>query len=104
MIRVLVLYPRQQGSTFDMKYYTEKHIPLAKDLLAPHGLLKLEADKGISAADPGAPSPFVLVAHLTFNSLEDVHKGFMAVGKEVMGDISNFTNIQPQIQISDVIG
>ena len=104
MIRVLVLYPRQPGSTFGMKYYTEKHLPLARDLLGAHGLVKLEADNGISSADPGAPSPFVVVAHATFNSAEDVHKAFQAVGKEVMGDIPNFTNIQPQIQISEVIG
>ena len=102
MIRVLVLYPNQSGSTFDHEYFTQKHIPMARQRLEPLGLVRVETEKGISAADPNAPAPFVAVAHLTFNSVEAVHSAFQAVGREVMGDIPNYTNIQPQVQISEV--
>ena len=103
MIRVSVLYPNQPGKKFDHKYYMEKHLPMAGRQLRPHGLVRAEIDRGISAADPNAPAPFLVVAHLFFNSVDDVHKAFRAVGREVMGDIPNYTDIQPQIQISEVV-
>jgi uncharacterized protein (TIGR02118 family) len=103
MIRVSVLYPNQPGKKFDHKYYMEKHVPLAGNRLRPHGLIRTEIDRGISAADPKAPAPFLVVAHLFFNSVDDVHNAFRAVGREVMGDIPNYTDIQPQIQISEVV-
>ena len=103
MIRVTVLYPNQAGKKFDHKYYMEKHLPMAGRQLRPHGLVRAEIDRGISAADPNAPAPFLVVAHLFFNSVDDVHKAFRAVGREVMGDIPNYTDIQPQIQISEVV-
>lgn len=103
MIRVSVLYPNQLGKKFDHKYYMEKHGPMVGRLLRPHGLVRAEIDRGISAADPNAPAPFLVVAHLFFNSVDDVHKAFRAVGREVMGDIPNYTDIQPQIQISEVV-
>ena len=33
MIKVSVLYPRQDGAKFDMKYYLDKHIPMVKQKL-----------------------------------------------------------------------
>ena len=103
MIRVTVLYPNQPGSKFDQKYYMEKHIPMATRRLKPHGLVRVEVDKGISAANPKEPAPFIVVGHLVFNSVEDVHKAFQAVGRDVMGDIPNYTDIKPQIQISEMV-
>ena len=104
MIRVTILYPNQPGSNFDHKYFTEKHLPLAKELLGPLGLVRIEVDKGISAPDPKVPAPFVVIAHDIFNSVDDVHSTFKAVGRQLMADISNFTNAQPQVQISEMIG
>ena len=103
MIRVTVLYPNQPGSTFDHEYFTEKHLPLAKELLSPLGLVRIEVDRGISAPDPNAPAPFVVIAHDVFNSVDDVHNAFKVVGRQLMGDISNFTNVQPQVQISEMV-
>jgi uncharacterized protein (TIGR02118 family) len=103
MIRVSVLYPNQPGSKFDQTYYFEKHVPMAKQQLGLHGLVRAEIDKGISAADPNAPAPFVAIAQLFFNSVEDVHQAFREVGRQVIGDIPNFTDVRPQIQISEIL-
>ena len=104
MIRVLVFYPNDEGATFDHKYCDEKHIPLAKQHLEPHGLVRIEKDKGISAADPSAPAPFLAIMHLIFNTVDEVHNAFKAAGREVMGDLPNYTNVKPQIQISEISG
>ena len=38
-----------------------------------------------------------------FNSLADFQQAMEAHGKEIMGDIPNYTNIQPQVQISEIV-
>ena len=103
MIRVLMLFPNEEGSSFDHTYYTENHLPLVKERLEPHGLVRVEIDKGISATDPNAPPPFTVMASLMFNSVDEVHQAFMAEGRAVMGDIANFTNTKPTIQINEIV-
>ena len=101
MIRVSVLYPNESGKKFDHDYYKNKHMPLAGKLLKP---VRYEVDKGVGGAAPGAPAPFVAACHLYFNSLADFQKEIQAHGQELMGDVANYTNISPQIQISDIVG
>ena len=103
MIRVSVLFPNQPGSTFDLNYYAEKHMALAKQRLESCGLIRIEVDKGISAPDPNAPAPFVAIGHLIFNSVEEAYEAFKVAGTELPDDRPNFTNIQPQIQISEIL-
>ena len=33
MIKVSVLYPNDEGKTFDMEYYCNKHIPMVREKL-----------------------------------------------------------------------
>ena len=70
-------------------------------VLDPYGLAKSEADRGIGTVQPGAPAPFVAIGHMYFNCMDDLQKCLPHAG-ELMSDISNFTDIQPQIQISEV--
>jgi uncharacterized protein (TIGR02118 family) len=104
MIRISVLYPDKEGARFDHAYYAQKHMPLVKQRLAGSGLVRLEIDKGLAGGGPGTPAPFVCVGHLYFNALGDFQKGIEAHGAELMGDIPNYTDIQPVIQISEIVG
>lgn len=102
MIRASALYPNQPDATFDFAYFTEKHLALVKELLTPFGLVRVELDRGV----PGAgdqPPPLIAAGHLVFNSLEDFQKAMAAHGREIMGDIPNYTNLRAQVQISEVI-
>jgi uncharacterized protein (TIGR02118 family) len=103
MIKVTVLYPNEEGKKFDMDYYTGTHMPLVHSRLDSMGLLRTEVEKGVSSADPNAPAPFVAIGVLYFNTVEEVHEGFKTHGREVMGDIPNYTDISPQIQISEIV-
>ena len=103
MIKVSVLYPNEQGKRFDMDYFMNKHMPLAERLLGPTGLVRSEVEKGVGSGDPNTPAPFTVTAHFLFNSLEEVHSAFTAHAGEIMGDTPNYTDIQPQIQIGEVI-
>ncbi len=104
MIRVTVLYPNTEGGNFDLDYYINKHIPMASEALKPYGLSKVEVDKGISDTDPNAPPQYMVMAFLTFDTVDNVHEGFKATGRQVMGDVPNFTNIKPQFQINEIQG
>lgn len=102
MIRVSVIYPNKPGARFDHKYYAEKHAALVNDRLKPLGMLRIEVDRGIAGATPDAPPPFVAVGHLIFSSFDGFQKAFGAHGAELLADVPNYTDIEPQIQVGEI--
>jgi uncharacterized protein (TIGR02118 family) len=103
MIRVSVCYPNDPNVKFDMDYYVNKHLAMVSQKLTPLGLVRHEADRGVASAQPGAPAPFVAIGYMYFNNMQDFQK-CMAPAAEMMADIPNFTNVQPQVQISEIVG
>ena len=65
-------------------------------------LVGFEANKGLGSAAPGASAPYVAVGHIVFNSLLEFQNAFGPHAGEIMGDIPNFTNIEPEVQISEI--
>ena len=102
MIRVSVMYPNTPTAKFDWHYYLDKHMVMVHQMLDPAGLVRAEVAKGIGSAQPGAPAPFVATCHMYFNSMEDMQR-CMARGADMMADLPNFTDVQPQVQISEVV-
>ncbi len=102
MIRVSVFYPAAEGKRFDLDSYTGKHIPM---LVAKCGaaLLRGEVDKGLAGVPPGTPAPFIAAGHLYFNSLQEFQTAFAPHAAAIMADIPNYTDIQPTIQISEIV-
>jgi uncharacterized protein (TIGR02118 family) len=103
MIRISVLYPNETGKKFDHDYYVNKHMKLVRERLGRFGLIRTEVDKGVAGGAPGAPAPYVALGHVYVNRIEDFQRGMSEHGTEIMADIPNYTNIQPHIQISEVI-
>ena len=102
MIRVSVMYPSAPGKKFDRDYCINKHQAAVHSALQPLGLVRKEVDRGVGTVQPGAPPPFIAVAHMYFTCTEDMQK-CLAMAGQLMSDIPNFTDIQPQIQISEVL-
>ena len=101
MIKVSVLYPNSADATFDMDYYCGTHVPLVVGLMGD--ALKAGAvDAGIAGGAPGEPPAFLAMSHLTFESVEAFQAAFGPHADEILGDLPNFTNVQPQIQISEI--
>lgn len=103
MFEVTVMTPHVQGKTFDFEYYHNTHMPLVKQRPGHGSLVRTEEAKGISGPVPCPQAPYLVIAELLFESLDAVHNTFMKHGHELMGDVPNYTNIQPQIQISEII-
>jgi len=95
MIRVLVLYPRGEGTHFNGDYWLNTHMPLVTANWPK--LKKWEAD--IAAPD----SPYYAVAHIFFDSMEDVNATLSsAEAGVVLGDVPNYTNVSPVISMNTV--
>ena len=103
MVRISVQYPSGDGKKFDVDYYVKKHMRLVQQRLGGLGLLRWEVDRGLAGGTPGAPAPFACIGHLYFNTVDEFQAAMKAHGKELVADVPNFTNIQPQFQISEVI-
>lgn len=101
MIKVSVLYPNAEGKKFDMEYYSNKHIPMVQQKLGA-ACKRVDVEQGLSGADPGSQPTYIVMSHLYFDSVEAFQTAFGAHAGTLMGDIPNYTDIQPTIQISEV--
>ncbi|HEY6483022.1 MAG TPA: EthD family reductase [Steroidobacteraceae bacterium] len=101
MIKVTVLYPNGPGITFDMGYYTGKHMPMVQRKCGP-ACKSIGAELGLAAAEPGSKPTYVAAGHLTFDSVEAFQKAFGPHAGEIMADIPNYTNAKPIVQISEI--
>jgi uncharacterized protein (TIGR02118 family) len=102
MFKVSVMYPHQEGARFDHTYYRDKHMPLVKERLG-EACKSYTVDKGIAGGAPGAPATYVGMCHIFVDSLDAFQSGMAKHGEEIRGDIKNYTDIAPVIQISEVV-
>jgi uncharacterized protein (TIGR02118 family) len=103
MICVSVMYPHAPGKHFDYAYYEQKHRPLVLDLLASYGIERYEIHQGLSGLGPGSEPMFACVGNLYFSTVDQFQQAMAAHGAELQADIPNFTDIQPQFQISETV-
>jgi uncharacterized protein (TIGR02118 family) len=101
MVKINVLYPNGEGRVFDMSYYLAKHIPLVRRLSGA-ALKKVEVEEGVSGLAAGSPPAYLALGHLYFESVQTFQAAFEPHAAEITGDVRNYTNIQPTIQISEV--
>ena len=98
MQRVTVVYPNKNGAKFDFDYYMEKHIPWVSELVGN----SIEVRRGISSAS-GSTAPFVCVATISIESVASFQAMFAKHGGEILGDVPNYTNIEPIVQFDEVV-
>jgi uncharacterized protein (TIGR02118 family) len=102
MIKLTVMYPNTPGARFDHDYYRERHMPLLKARLGD-ACLYYTIDKGLAGGAPGSAPPYVAMCHVFCESLERFNEAFAPHAKEIVGDIANYTDLQPVMQFSDVV-
>ena len=103
MVRVSVMYPNVPESTFDWEYYLGSHIELAKRLLSPRGLKRLEVDRGVGAFPPGTKTHFHAVGHLFFSSLEEMESALGETAAEFIADQRKYYSGESVVQISEAV-
>jgi len=101
VIKVSVLYPNRPGAKFDMTYYCEKHMPMVQQKLGS-ACKRVSVEQGIAGMAPGAPAAFIAMGHIYCDSAKAFQAAFAPHVQGIMGDIPNYTDIEPTIQISEV--
>jgi uncharacterized protein (TIGR02118 family) len=102
MVVVSVFYPKTDSSHFDHDYYLQKHMPLVRSRFQPMGLTTDTLIRGAAGMDGGKPV-FELIGLLTFGSAAQVQAALAKHGQEILGDIPNYTNVSPLMQVNDPI-
>src|SRR5262249_36608127 len=102
MIKVSVMYPNKPGARFDHAYYRDKHMPLVKNRMGS-ACLFYTVDKGLAGGAPGESPTYVGMCHIYCNNVESFQAGFGPHAKEILADIPNYTDLQPVLQISEVV-
>ncbi len=101
-IKIMIMYPNEEGKNFDMEYYTAKHMPMVAQLFG-EPLRAYTIDKGISGRTADDPTPFVAIGVFYFDQLSDYENAFGSNAEKILNDIPNYTNIQPMVQIGEVV-
>ena len=102
MIKVSVMYPNKPGARFDHQYYRDKHMPMVKAKMGD-ACLRYTVDKGMAGGAPDTPATYVGMCHIFCDSVEAFQGSFGPHANDIMADIPNYTDLQPVIQISEVV-
>jgi uncharacterized protein (TIGR02118 family) len=102
MIKVSVFYPNNDGARFDMDYYRDRHMPMVQERLGA-ACKGIAVERGVAGGTPGSRPQFIAMGHIYFDSLEEFQSSFGQHAKEFVADVPNYTNLQPVIQISEVV-
>jgi uncharacterized protein (TIGR02118 family) len=102
MIKVSVLYPNEEGKRFDVEYYCNKHIPMVQKMLGT-ALKNSAVERGLGGVEPGSRAPYIAMAHMCFDSIEAFQTAFGPHAGSIAADMPNYTDVQPTVQISEVM-
>jgi uncharacterized protein (TIGR02118 family) len=102
MIKVTVMYPYTEGARFDHAYYRDRHMPMVKARLGS-ACAYYTVDKGLAGRAPGSPPAFVAMCAFICDSAEAYLAASQEHSAEIRGDIANYTDIVPVVQLSEVV-
>jgi len=104
MKKISILYPNRPNSKFDFGYYIETHMPRSIQLLSSHpGFKGVSVERGIGGAIPGKEATYIAMCHFLFDSLESFMEAIAPYEAELQGDIPNYTDIEPVVQLNEVL-
>lgn len=95
MNRVYIHYPTTEGATFDLDYYTTKHMPMFAERLG-------DACTGWGADVPTDGS-YAAIGWVLVTSTDALNATMAEHGAEIIGDVANYTTIAPQLIVTDVV-
>ena len=102
MIKVSVMYPNGANTQFNIDYYKNVHLPMVTKALGDD-LKGMEFSVGIGGRIPGELAPYVAVVDLKFDSIASFQAAFGPHAATFAADVPNYTNVQGELQISEII-
>lgn len=103
MIKISILYPNKLGSWFDMDYYLNIHMPMSiAKLGSAKGFKSVSVEKGLSGGAPDSEPAYIAMCHFYFETVEAFLSAFTPHAGVLQGDIPNYTDVEPIIQVNEV--
>lgn len=97
-----IMYPNEEGVTFDMKYYTDNHCALLKKNFTPLGMKRYEVTEYGPGPD-GSKPPYIVQSLLVFDTEEQFQQALGSEGGQALtADIPNFCNKGPTLLTGNV--
>lgn len=101
MVRVSIFYPSRPGSHFDVDYYLNTHMPLVLGLLGA-AVKAVSVEIGVYGGMAEQAPPFTAICAFTCETVEAFTAAFLPNADVLQGDIPNYTDIAPVIQVSEI--
>ncbi len=102
LIKISVMYPYGEGNTFDMEYYTQKHMPMVASYLGKN-LVRYTIEKGLASGIPNAPLPYLAIGTFYIHDLGKYKEAIAPNIESIRADFPNYTNTVPVILVSEVV-
>jgi len=104
VIKISIFYPHNPDGRFDFDYYLDRHMPEMIRLLCQHpGYQGVSVEKGVAGGLVGTEAPYQAICHFSFDSLGEFMDAYMEHAEVLQADTANFTDIEPLVQISEVM-
>ena len=104
MTKISILYPNSSNVRFDFDYYATTHMPLSIRLLSTHpGFRGVSVERGVGGAAPGTSAAYIAMCHYAFDSLDSFLAAFLPHAAVLQGDLRNYTDAEPVIQVNEVL-
>lgn len=102
LIKVSIMYPFEEGKTFDMEYYETKHMPMVAEFLGSN-LVKYTIEKGLASGIPDTPLPYIAIGTFYVKNLSDYQAAIEPNRDAIRSDFANYTDISPVILVSEIV-
>ena len=102
LVKVSIMYPFEEGKTFNMEYYETKHMPMVAAFLGSN-LVKYTIEKGLASGIPNQPLPYMAVGTFYVKNLSDYQAAIAPNRDAIRADFVNYTNATPVILVSEVV-
>lgn len=101
MVKVSIFYPSRPDARFDVDYYLNTHMPLAIGMLGT-AIKAVSVEIGVIGGLPDQLPPFTAICSFTCETVEAFTSAFLPNADVLQGDIPNYTDIGPVIQVSEI--
>ena len=96
MISMTILYPKADGSTFDMDYYTSTHMPMVAKAFGD--ACQSWGAATVTSGTHSAIGWLIIEDMDIFNAVTAEH------GAAFAADVANYTDLQPEVIIGEITG
>jgi uncharacterized protein (TIGR02118 family) len=101
MIKVSIFYPNRPEAKFDFDYYLNKHMPMSLELLGS-AIKSVSIERGVEGREAKSSPVYVALCHFVCESREAFEAAFLPNAAVLTGDMPNYTDIEPVIQLSEI--